>query len=209
MYNPVNDLKKMQLHPIKNEPSLEEMYEPIGSKNSTEEDNSCEGMSRIIQFPNGSSVFVSGINTLSPPDFRDLQDNKIKVVISVTDDLDVIIPPIYRQYWFKVMDTPTEPINRHFENTWIIVSHSVNNGENVLIHCRAGISRSVTLFISFMLRGLKEGFPIESYVFKDSRENWSQAILRYVQTKRVCANPNMGFMIQLYRYEQNLKLQMY
>lgn len=207
MYNPVNNMKKMQLHPIKNEPNTDDdNYEPI-SNISLDEDNSCDKMSKIIQFPNTACIYISGVNCLLPPDFQELKENNIKTVLSIMDDLSVIIPPSYKQYFFKALDTPTEPIQNHFENTWILVSQAINSGENVLIHCRAGISRSVTLFISFILKCIQYKFPIDSYIHKEPRENWSQAILRYVQKKRVCANPNMGFMLQLYRYEQSLRIQ--
>lgn len=60
---------------------------------------------------------------------------------------------------------------------------------NVLIHCLAGMSRSVTICIA--------------YVMSISNLNWRDA-LRVVRVGRKIANPNAGFQIQLQEFENKV-----
>lgn len=59
---------------------------------------------------------------------------------------------------------------------------------NVLIHCLAGMSRSVTIAIA--------------YIMSVSDLHWRDA-LRVVRVGRRIANPNSGFQIQLQDFENN------
>jgi atypical dual specificity phosphatase len=63
---------------------------------------------------------------------------------------------------------------------------------NVLIHCLAGMSRSVTICIA--------------YIMSVSQLNWRDA-LRVVRVGRKIANPNAGFQIQLQDFENNKLLE--
>jgi dual specificity phosphatase 12 len=60
---------------------------------------------------------------------------------------------------------------------------------SVLIHCAAGISRSVALLTSYMMNKYQTSF---------------QNCIDYIKSKRGCANPNDGFKIQLKKFEIDL-----
>jgi protein-tyrosine phosphatase len=58
----------------------------------------------------------------------------------------------------------------------------IKDADNVLVHCSAGISRSVTIVIAYMVR----------------EKNMSvNDALAFIRTKRPRANPNCGFISQL------------
>lgn len=79
----------------------------------------------------------------------------------------------------NIDDLPSERIDLHFDSTFeFIQSHP----KGVLIHCKAGISRSVSILISYLCR-----------VFKCSSEEG----LKMIKEKRCIANPNKGFMYLL------------
>ena len=61
---------------------------------------------------------------------------------------------------------------------------------NVLVHCFAGVSRSSTIVMSYLMKKL-------GMTFKE--------VLDYVRKKRWVVNPNPGFVRQLKRYEMKLK----
>lgn len=65
-------------------------------------------------------------------------------------------------------------------------------GKPVLIHCRMGISRSVTLVIAYMMKQLKAG----TYLCLDT-----------IRKTRPIADPNLGFITQLnnFYFSANLK----
>lgn len=83
-------------------------------------------------------------------------------------------------------DTPDQNIAQYFPvcNDFI---HAARLREgNVLIHCLAGMSRSVTVTVA--------------YIMSVTHLSWREA-LKVVRTGRSVANPNHGFQIQLQDFE--------
>ncbi|KAF2076843.1 hypothetical protein CYY_001871 [Polysphondylium violaceum] len=62
---------------------------------------------------------------------------------------------------------------------------------SILIHCNAGISRSSTILLAYMMNKFKK--PL-------------QECLSLVRESRSCVKPNQGFLKQLEEYEKTLKL---
>ena len=60
------------------------------------------------------------------------------------------------------------------------------NGHTVAVHCYAGISRSATIVIM--------------YIMRFHRMTFNQAFA-YVKEKRNCVDPNQGFLEQLKSFE--------
>lgn len=84
-------------------------------------------------------------------------------------------------------DTPDQNLSQYFSvcNDFI---HAARLREgNVLIHCLAGMSRSVTVAVA--------------YIMTATHLNWKEA-LKVVRAGRAVANPNAGFQSQLQEFEQ-------
>ncbi len=80
-------------------------------------------------------------------------------------------------------------ILRFFEQAYEHIEEGLKIG-NVLVHCFAGVSRSSTIVISFLMKKL----------------NWSyKEAFDHVRKKRWVINPNPGFVKQLRRYDAKLK----
>lgn len=85
-------------------------------------------------------------------------------------------------------DTPDQNLSQYFTvcNDFI---HAARLREgNVLIHCLAGMSRSVTVAVA--------------YIMAVTPLNWREA-LKVVRAGRAIANPNLGFQNQLQDFELN------
>lgn len=83
-------------------------------------------------------------------------------------------------------DTPDQNLSQYFSvcNDFI---HAARLREgNVLIHCLAGMSRSVTVAVA--------------YIMTATNLNWKDA-LKVVRAGRAVANPNVGFQTQLQDFE--------
>ncbi|XP_048961918.1 dual specificity protein phosphatase 22 isoform X3 [Canis lupus baileyi] len=77
---------------------------------------------------------------------------------------------------------------RHFKESIKFIHECRLRGEGCLVHCLAGVSRSVTLVIAYVMTVTDLG--------------WEDA-LHTVRAGRSCANPNLGFQRQLQEFEKH------
>lgn len=88
-----------------------------------------------------------------------------------------------------LQDIPQARIDYYFVQCHQFIEKALTEGASVLVHCRAGISRSATLVISYLMKA-------QGLSFKD-------AYLK-VQSVRSCIEPNAGFCRQLQLYGDTL-----
>jgi len=70
------------------------------------------------------------------------------------------------------------------------INSYLQRGEKVLVHCRMGISRSVSLLIAYLIK---------------YHQLSTQQALKLIRTQRSIANPNPGFLRQLKWYEHLMR----
>lgn len=92
-----------------------------------------------------------------------------------------------KHLYIKLNDTSGEDIISHFERAIAFIKG--NDSGKTLIHCRAGISRSSTIVMAFLMR--------------EQRWSLNQAFT-FVKSKRKCVAPNFGFLGQLQKFEEEL-----
>lgn len=68
------------------------------------------------------------------------------------------------------------------------IDGALKTGGTVLVHCRAGISRSATLAIAYLVRATKQ--PVH-------------AVLERLRAKRSVVDPNFGYFVALSEWEQH------
>jgi len=74
-----------------------------------------------------------------------------------------------------------------FEQAFAFIDEARAKGRKVLVHCKAGQSRSATIVISYLIR----------------TNHWTlQQAYKYVQDRRPAVSPNLGFIAQLINFEQ-------
>jgi protein tyrosine phosphatase len=93
-------------------------------------------------------------------------------------------------------DLPSEDISKYFDISFAFIDKHIKKGENVLVHCMAGISRSSTLILNYLIRKYYERYNYSS--------KCSNCIVNYFlqlcRLKRPIINPNPGFITQLKNY---------
>lgn len=89
----------------------------------------------------------------------------------------------------SVEDDPTENLVAHFPSSSSAIAGALATGASVLVHCRAGASRSAAVITAFIMSacGMRAG-----------------EALQLVQAGRCVANPNFGFRKQLIEWEEHL-----
>ena len=89
-------------------------------------------------------------------------------------------------HYFQIQDYPTEDILSYFPFAHDIMSKAQQEGKNVYVHCYAGMSRSATIVISYLMK---------KYKWKvDDALNFVKRIRRVY--------PNHGFLDQIKLYEK-------
>lgn len=161
-------------------------------------------LSRVMTFPNGADLYVSGMEAYQG---NALCAHRIQVVLSVLREphLPSLQPYGIAQHVFSVDDAPTEIISTIFPCTYRLIWNALRTGKNVLIHCHAGISRSVTVLTAFLLQVLRRNAcMILPYLSPRSFPSWTEALLDLIRRARPIANPNPGFLAQLHAFENTL-----
>ena len=86
-------------------------------------------------------------------------------------------------------DVPSTNLRQYFDATFKFIEKHVKDC-GVLIHCAAGISRSTTILIAYLMKK-------QDLSFNDA--------LKFAQTMHPNTDPNFGFLIQLQQYHDELK----
>lgn len=117
--------------------------------------------------------------------------------LGITDMITIEIKPLQasdlascvkRYLYINVMDHSKQDILSHFETSNEFIESALKSATNkVYVHCVAGISRSATLVIA--------------YIMKTRSMNYTEAY-ELVQTKRRVVDPNEGFVRQLVLYHK-------
>jgi protein-tyrosine phosphatase len=108
-------------------------------------------------------------------------------VLCVAADLPHPFPADFRYMGVPVLDSPDVDLRPHFDAAFEFMEHAVSSSGGVLVHCFAGRSRSVTICVGYLMR--YQTMTLHS-------------ALAAVQALRPCAQPNVGFMANLERFEQ-------
>lgn len=141
-------------------------------------------------------LFISNWDTSNNPII--LQKYNIKAVVSLetlpkpTNTLIYYDKHNIDHIYIHIGDHPSENISQHFDRTYDFINRHISNGENIIVHCMAGISRSASIILNYILRNTYENNQAYTCPCK-----LFQNVLSYARSKRPILNPNMGFQKQL------------
>ena len=117
---------------------------------------------------------------------------KLKRITHVLIVAKYINPPFPKDFKYKTIpadDLPTFRLSKYFDECVRFIDEGRKTGK-VLVHCAAGVSRSATVVVCYVM----------AHLGKSSTE-----ALAYVKSKHSTAFPNAGFLKQLKSYEAELK----
>ncbi|KAF5288355.1 hypothetical protein FQA39_LY15445 [Lamprigera yunnana] len=153
---------------------------------------SCPTLADIDSYPASRILpFLYVGNSKDASDLSCLQDLGTSCVLNVTSSLYGYHEECgitYKQ--IPASDSGHQNLKQYFEEAFEFIEDARKKGARVLIHCQAGVSRSATIAIAYIMK-YKQLSMIEAY--------------KMVKAVRPIISPNLNFMGQLLELEQNLR----
>lgn len=147
--------------------------------------------------PNATSVFMSIAEVTDhlylcaarAVTVRSLREKDVSCVINATIELPNL--PVSGVEYLKVAvdDSPFANIAVYFDKIADKIHETRRSGGKTLVHCLAGVSRSATLCLAYLMK----------YANMSLRDAYD-----YLKTRRPIIRPNNGFFRQLIEYERKL-----
>ncbi|XP_051233846.1 dual specificity protein phosphatase 22-B-like [Dicentrarchus labrax] len=137
----------------------------------------------------------NGINKVLPDlylgNIKDARDGELLAKHNITHILSIhdTAAPILEGMTYlciSAADHSKQNLTQYFRDSIMFIHESRLKGEGCLVHCVAGVSRSVTLVVAYIMTVTGRGW-VES--------------LAAVRAARPCAGPNLGFLRQLEEFE--------
>ncbi|XP_053131607.1 dual specificity protein phosphatase 14 [Hemicordylus capensis] len=113
----------------------------------------------------------------------------ITCIVNATVELPDYNFPEFEYVRVPVADMPSAPISLYFDSVARKIQSVAQKRGVTLVHCAAGVSRSATLCIAYLMRYQNVSL-CEAY--------------RWVKSRRPVIHPNVGFWRQLMAYEREL-----
>ncbi|XP_041065914.1 dual specificity protein phosphatase 5 [Carcharodon carcharias] len=132
-------------------------------------------------------LYLGSAYHASRPDFLD--DLHITALLNVSRDCAEYFKSKYHYKFIPVEDSATADMSSHFQEAIDFIDHVRHTGGKVLVHCEAGISRSPTICLAYLMR---------------SKELRLEEAFDYIKERRNTISPNFGFMNQLLQYESEI-----
>ena len=129
-------------------------------------------------------------NMRDASDMASLSRLNIRYVLNVTaKPPSYHLPPGFHYKHLEAADNGLQNLRQFFEEAFGFIDEAKKAGAGVLVHCQAGISRSPTIAVAYLMKHYPMAMA-DAY--------------KFVKTKRSIISPNLNFMGQLWEFEQVL-----
>lgn len=169
-------------------------------------------ISRIIKH-----VYISDFYTACDKNILDMYDIRAIICLEQTEK-DAETRKFYskkgiKQYNIPIIDGPLDSsgvqvksrtLHIVLEHCYGIISSFVCRGENILIHCVAGVSRSALVVVYYLLKQIYTflaNYPSKCQISMDNPNEYLFNVIRYVKSRRNI-RPN-GFFIKFLIFEDH------
>ena len=131
-------------------------------------------------------------NSLNASNYYELEDNNITHVVNVSEEISNYFPDDIKYMRIPVSDTNDASLERYFPDALKFIGNvdPFSGGENVLVHCFMGSSRSATIVVLYLMRNHDMTFS-EAYT--------------YLKSRRPVVNMNITFADELRDCEKNIR----
>ena len=120
-------------------------------------------------------LFLGNIKAAS--DFKELKRLGVTHVLQVASGIEPFFPNDFKYRVVSINDESSQSLIRHFPASIAFIKEGLDKG-GVLVHCHAGVSRSATIVIAYLMQEKHLSF---------------ESAFSYASKRRPVIFPNMGF----------------
>ncbi|EJD02635.1 phosphatases II [Fomitiporia mediterranea MF3/22] len=116
----------------------------------------------------------------------------IQQIVAIIDSSMCFVPPSEGRGAYKIPleDSSRADLKPHLDGACRFIAEQLEKGNNVLVHCQQGISRSASIIVA--------------YLIQEEEMSYDEA-LATVKSKRLCVQPNCGFERTLRTWEKEIR----
>ena len=120
-------------------------------------------------------------------DINELRRMKINYILNVAIECtNKTLPKYIKELHLNIPDYEGFELFDYFEEANDFINKCKSKGGHLLVHCKYGISRSASFVIAYLIKNMR-------YT--------TDYALKFIKEKRKQIRPNVGFLQQLYKYE--------
>ncbi|KAK3522556.1 hypothetical protein QTP86_023291 [Hemibagrus guttatus] len=130
-------------------------------------------------------------NECDAQDLDQMQRLNIGYILNVTTHLPLYLYDLgmFKYKRLPATDSNKQNLRQYFEEAFEFIEEAHQAGQGLLIHCQAGVSRSATIVIAYLM---KHTWMTMTDAYK------------FVKMRRPIISPNLNFMGQLLEFEEDL-----
>jgi len=110
---------------------------------------------------------------LAPVNQKLIKDNNIKLIINCTKDIDYYVDPNVQTIRLAINDLNTDESNQilreRIDSLTYLIDLYLKNNMGVLVHCYAGVQRSATVVLCYLIKYKHLQLQMAKTIMKDKR----------------------------------------
>jgi len=124
-----------------------------------------------------------------------LRRESVSTVLTVATGLQLKLPADeFQHHIIDVDDEESQDMMPFLQQALDTIDSCMSSGKRILVHCFAGVSRSATIVLAFVMQ--KRLMP------EQPGRSVLQQAFKFVKARRMCIDPNPGFVRQLIAFEE-------
>jgi hypothetical protein len=136
----------------------------------------------------GASIYLGPRRSALVP-LKELQEAGVTAIVNCSKRVPCLHRPVLHYCQVAINDVDAADILSYLPGATLFLHSYLSQGQSVLVHCEAGVSRSSTVVVAYLMR---------------YRGMCREDAYRHVQARRSIVKPNTGFWYQLELFAKNL-----
>lgn len=176
------------------ESNISDQKDLVGDKKENKSNSAQEHLKMLLEIsdnfgkPDQITENIFQGNWQSSCNYEILKKLEITHIVCCGRTLKTRFPKSFKYLHLLVDDVDEENLYKHFAEAYDFINDAIKQGGKVLVHCFAGVSRSSSITLCYLMKKMNTDY---------------ETALELLKSGRKCAKPNKGFSEQLNKWYIN------